>query len=337
MSGWSSQVVIANQLVITGSGDFLLVYNGTAAAGNLIASVAAQAGTDPFGNPYPAGFNAQQGSLVNELFANIVNGSLFLGGNGTGGVQDLTHAAKFFSVTNPGTAGVSSSTDPVNVNRCIMLLQSGTNTPGGGPQMLLGDGDNTANVITKLIGNLLLEPLETGQVLLYGNAGTGQSVDLVQFQINSVDAFVVDKSGNLATVGTITQLKTSQVRNDATVTWTGTGYGAASTALTTNVVLPASGRALVRFACKQMTSTAGDNVLSDVVISGSTSGTLHAANDTSAIITNLTSSDGPFMVEYLVTGVAGETLTATAQHRVAVNGTTGTATSRSITIQTLPD
>lgn len=337
MSGWSSQVVIASQVIIEGIADGLFVYNGAPTAGNLIASIAAQSGTDPYDNPYPVGFNSQQGALANDLFANLVNGALFLGALTTGGVQDITHAAKVFSVTNPASAGLSTGKDPVNINQCILLLQSGTDTAGGGPQMILGDGDNTANVIAKLLGNLLIEPLETGQVLLYGNAGSAQSVDLVQFQVNSVDKFVVDKSGNLATVGTITQLKTSQVRNDANATWTGTGYGAASTALSTTAVLPASGRAAVRFTVREMTSTAGDNVLSDVTISGSTSGTLHAANDTSAIITNLATGNGPFVNEYVVAGVAGETLTATAQHRVAVNGTTGTSLSRAITIQTLPD
>lgn len=54
---WSSQVVIANQVIIEGSNDGLFVYNGAPALGNLIASIAATPGTDPYGNVYNAVFN----------------------------------------------------------------------------------------------------------------------------------------------------------------------------------------------------------------------------------------------------------------------------------------
>jgi hypothetical protein len=55
--GWSSQAVIAQQVVIEGSADGLWVYNGAPAAGNLLLSIAAAAGTDPYGNTYPQGLN----------------------------------------------------------------------------------------------------------------------------------------------------------------------------------------------------------------------------------------------------------------------------------------
>lgn len=58
---WSSQVITANKVIIEGANDYLLVYNGTPAAGNLIASIASQAGVDGFGNAYPAGISATSG------------------------------------------------------------------------------------------------------------------------------------------------------------------------------------------------------------------------------------------------------------------------------------
>lgn len=53
--GWWPQVVRATQVIIAGIGDFLLVYNGVPAPGDLIASIASSAGTDSSGNPYFAG------------------------------------------------------------------------------------------------------------------------------------------------------------------------------------------------------------------------------------------------------------------------------------------
>lgn len=53
--GWSSQVVVANQVIVQGSNGGVFVYNGAPAAGNLVASIAATAGTDPYGNAYPQG------------------------------------------------------------------------------------------------------------------------------------------------------------------------------------------------------------------------------------------------------------------------------------------
>jgi len=49
---WSSQVVVVEQVIIEGADAFLLVYDGPAAAGNLIGSIAGVAGTDAEGNPY---------------------------------------------------------------------------------------------------------------------------------------------------------------------------------------------------------------------------------------------------------------------------------------------
>ena len=74
--GWSSQATFSTYVVIEGSNDGLFVYNGTPAAGNLIASISFAAGTDPYGNPYRAGFESQIGSSV---FAQLATGVLAFG------------------------------------------------------------------------------------------------------------------------------------------------------------------------------------------------------------------------------------------------------------------
>ena len=80
MSGWSSQAVIATQVIIEGSDDGLWVYSGIPASGNLIASIAASEGTDQYGNAYLAGFTSYVpgGGVVNLdgaaiAFAPLVN------------------------------------------------------------------------------------------------------------------------------------------------------------------------------------------------------------------------------------------------------------------------
>ena len=58
VSPGSSNVVRARLVIVSGADDGVFVYDGTPAANNLIASIAAEAGTDSFGNDYPAGIAA---------------------------------------------------------------------------------------------------------------------------------------------------------------------------------------------------------------------------------------------------------------------------------------
>jgi hypothetical protein len=60
-------LVIARQVIIIGSGGQLLVYSPTAAAGNLIASIAGAAGTDTYGNKYLAGFTTYGGTDAMQM------------------------------------------------------------------------------------------------------------------------------------------------------------------------------------------------------------------------------------------------------------------------------
>ena len=56
--GWSSQVVVANQVIIDGEGDYLLIYDGAPASGDLTGSIAAAAGDDSEDNAYLEGIAA---------------------------------------------------------------------------------------------------------------------------------------------------------------------------------------------------------------------------------------------------------------------------------------
>lgn len=80
--GWSSQYFTT--IIIEGNtpGAGLFIYNGAPAAGTLIGSWVATAGTDAFGNSYPAGINVNQGQLngVNIMNA-ALTASTFTGGS----------------------------------------------------------------------------------------------------------------------------------------------------------------------------------------------------------------------------------------------------------------
>jgi hypothetical protein len=67
-------IVVANKVIIEGSDDYLFVYSGSPALGNLIASIAAVAGTDPYGNAYPAGFTSfASATFLAQLLAGVLN------------------------------------------------------------------------------------------------------------------------------------------------------------------------------------------------------------------------------------------------------------------------
>lgn len=106
--GWTSQffttIIIEGNTPNTG----IFIYNGSPASGNLIGSWAAFAGTDNFGNSYPAGINVFQGQLtgvgINQ--ATITGGSIF------------NAALQACSLTNPSIAGGT-------ISETTIILDSG--------------------------------------------------------------------------------------------------------------------------------------------------------------------------------------------------------------------
>ena len=113
--GTSSQVV-ASRVIIIGTGGELLVYSPTAGAGNLLLSVAGSAGTDSFGNSFPAGLTVgfstgpqvqiNESSGVARIVATPGNAS-FVGGEINGGT---TGSPLYASMGIIGPA----STDPAH-------------------------------------------------------------------------------------------------------------------------------------------------------------------------------------------------------------------------------
>lgn len=79
----STGQVVATRVIIIGPGGELLVYSPTAGAGNLILSIAGSAGTDAFGNSFPAGLTVgpPAGPQVNIAVSGGIGRELFTPGN----------------------------------------------------------------------------------------------------------------------------------------------------------------------------------------------------------------------------------------------------------------
>lgn len=117
--------------IVNGQGVFC--YSGTPANGNLIGSMAANAGTDAFGNVYRAGFNWQNGSIRTEMTAELFLGVLVPILKVITG--DTTEALPFHIssvVRNPGVGTQNLETDivgPINTsdNDAVYISLSSSN------------------------------------------------------------------------------------------------------------------------------------------------------------------------------------------------------------------
>jgi hypothetical protein len=102
-------------------------------------------------------------------------------------------------------------------------------------------------------------------------------------------------------------------------TTTSTTYANSTRTLSTSITAPASGRVEVILAVRCDSNPNTSNALSDVLIVGSSSGTIYSPADVAAIQYGSASSAGPFITQRQVTCTPGETVTVTAQHRVIAN------------------
>ena len=66
--GVSGQVVYANLVIIYGDNGGLFVYAPSPGAGNLLVSIAAEAGVDQYGNSYPQGLFVAAGIIEGSIF-----------------------------------------------------------------------------------------------------------------------------------------------------------------------------------------------------------------------------------------------------------------------------
>jgi hypothetical protein len=125
-SNVAASVLQVTTLIVGGPGGGLFVYSGTPATGNLIGSWAGAAGTDAFGNAYPAGLNVAGGNLA--AFAGPTGSTTIL----TADV--FADAFARFIVNADGTLGWGPGTTPTDTN----LFRAGAGDLKTGGQLHTG-------------------------------------------------------------------------------------------------------------------------------------------------------------------------------------------------------
>ena len=177
--GWSnvaSAVLTANTVIVTAdaAGTGVFVYSGTPATGNLVASITATSGTDPFGNGFTAGFSsyAAGGLLANVNNAKVIlsepgGRAITLNANPNAGTAVNLHPRNGTGETwSDGMLSVDFSPDTPDVP--FTLLQSPTelgNIPGGISSLQLKGGGLASTVTRAILNATTIEMQATGTIL----------------------------------------------------------------------------------------------------------------------------------------------------------------------------
>lgn len=175
VSGWSinqngsaefNNVVIRGGTVISG---LALYYNGTPAAGNLIASIAAAGGTDSFGNPYLSGISSYNPAAIR--WVSLQSGVTFYGwmSNTVPPVLDTTNIASVSGglgrlLLKAGPDNTIALPDSPYFYMLAGLSSVPTTSPPNSGEPQINIDDNTGNsVITMTIsGGLYKTGIGTG-------------------------------------------------------------------------------------------------------------------------------------------------------------------------------
>ena len=100
-------------LVATGAAGEVLIYDGTPALGNLIGSWSGVAGTDQYGNNYPAGLNVSMGAISGSVFSGL---NWLLNQNGLFFYTTSAPVALVQAPASGGNGSYVSAVSPVTIN-----------------------------------------------------------------------------------------------------------------------------------------------------------------------------------------------------------------------------
>lgn len=210
--------VIANYVVIFGTHGSLLVYNGTPAAGNLIASIAAEPGTDAYGNTYLQGITNYLPGLGRSV--QIDGGAIAFNQGGlspgeiegfTTGVLELTSPQEIASDLQASL--ILTSKNESDFDTAVIETSSFTSFLFGneGPFWLQPSGDTSGStdytaitaILAAVIKNLTLLPgtfYFDNQVTVladYTLGGSGVDVTVINNLDSAAHGFYADNLSNL--------------------------------------------------------------------------------------------------------------------------------------------
>lgn len=185
-SPWTNQTVSLIVLTEQTTGfSGIFGYSPSPGAGNLIFSLAAAAGTDPYGNAYPQGLNSTLGSISGTTFTGtdyIINssGEFFYSGTPAAGnlVTSVTNSAGTDAFGNNYLAGSASyaSTFATALSAGEVVFYSGS-LSGGWTALSSVTGDVAGNVQVNASGQLQLVGSAgvavTGSFTVNGSGSTG--------------------------------------------------------------------------------------------------------------------------------------------------------------------
>lgn len=169
-----NNVVIRGGTVVSG---LALYYNGTPAAGNLIMSIAAAAGTDSFGNAYVKGlglYGAQGQLTAKDAAGNVAK---IAGNIGGGGLLAALPGLEMQLAANAGDPATIGALDDGSHTNLSLLLTSPSPVVGGLPgtnyaQVQLVGGDSAPPLISMDAANLTVNSAfninAAGEIDLYG-------------------------------------------------------------------------------------------------------------------------------------------------------------------------
>lgn len=212
-----NNIVIRGGTVVSGTA---LYYAGTPGSGTLIASIAAVAGTDVYGNSYLAGITTYSGPPA-STFTNLSGGNTFVG-KIVGGVPDTQHAALINAGNTLGRLILNAGTTSLSVNPSMLTMISGNNNVSfpGDPNVPFGlwqsqNGSSVADLlVTGAVRNCdLTGSTVSAQLVIMGtgwaqgSSGTGAWPSLrwlvdAEDNLHIMGTFNVTATGN-AVVGTL--------------------------------------------------------------------------------------------------------------------------------------
>lgn len=209
---WSSQVVIANKIVIEGDQDYLLVYDGTPQFGNLIVSIAAAEDVDTYGNPYLPGISCYDtnGNTGAIGYINILQQTVTIGSVDGMTFQDFQDSGSFGG--NTTNVFINSAIDPANpvatAAQGSMSLQSGAANAVTGsaaaPNLLIWNFAGFENTVVDIyLTGTLIHAAQDGTREAWHVVGSGAPA--AAFQPNWATS---------VTMGTLTPVQALRYRKD---------------------------------------------------------------------------------------------------------------------------
>lgn len=198
-AGWSiqkngsaefNQITIRNGETVSSTD---LYYNGTPAAGNLIASISAVQGIDPFGNTYFPGICTYNGNSGSSTFVQLLNGELFCGIQSSNINSDAMLGYTTSSTLEKGTFPSAVLNAPTNgtytYTGTVVAAPGNDSTPTTGPRIMVVEKNGGSAVHLGVSGVVL--PTDNGGSALatlgVNNFNTGWNVNTAYGSIASVE------------------------------------------------------------------------------------------------------------------------------------------------------